>query len=66
MAKSRKFKSNTGSPIAIFVPNRPDPIAVPYYAPHYETEDPGEIDALQGSPEVVEVESKPQSKEDDK
>jgi hypothetical protein len=61
MAKAKKFKSNTGSPVAIFVPDRPDPIQVPYYAPHLETDDKAVIDALQGSPEVVEVKEKGKS-----
>lgn len=61
MAKPRTFKSNTGSPVVIY---RPDlgPLEVPYYAPHYETSDPVEIDALVSSPEVVEVQPRKASK----
>jgi hypothetical protein len=58
MAKIRKFKTNTGSPVTIFLPDGRPPILVPYYAPYLETDDPATIDALEGSPEVVEVEAK--------
>lgn len=53
MAKARTFKSNTGSPVRIFVFDLPEPIEVSHEG--YETSDEREIDALKGSPEVVEV-----------
>lgn len=57
---ARKFKSNTGSPVHVFFPDRPDPVQVPYYAPHLETDDPEVVKALEASPEVSEiVEAKP-------
>lgn len=58
MAQTKKFKSNTGSPVHIYRPDSPDVIEVPYYAPHYETSDKTEIAALKASPEVDEVKTK--------
>jgi hypothetical protein len=55
MAKSRKFKSETG--VSIYVPDRPDPIRVNAGEP-YETSDKAEIEALEGSSEVSEVKGK--------
>ena len=63
MAQPRKFKSDTG--VSIYVPDRPDPIRVNAGEP-YETENKSEIEALEGSSEVIEVKSKEQSKEAEK
>jgi hypothetical protein len=55
MAKTRTFKTDTG--VSIYVQDRPDPIRVNAGEP-YETADPREIEALEGSPEVSEVKSR--------
>lgn len=55
MAKSKKFKTDTG--VSIYVPGRPDPIRVNAGEP-YETADKAELDALEASSEVTEVQSK--------
>jgi len=52
MAKSKKFKSDTG--VSIYIPNRPDPIRVNAGEP-YETDDKQELEALSASSEVTEV-----------
>lgn len=54
MPKSSKFKSNTGSPVSVYLPTLPDPIRVPADEP-YVTADEAEIVALKGCPEVDEV-----------
>lgn len=59
---TRKFKSLTGSPIAVFLPNRPQPLAIPATPPFYGTEDTTEIMWLLGSPEAAEVEDEEQGK----
>jgi len=52
MAKSKKFKTDTG--VSIYVPGRPDPIRV-NAGETFETSDKQELEALSASSEVTEV-----------
>jgi hypothetical protein len=54
---SKKFKSNSGGHVRIYVDWRPEPIDVPADG-DYETSDKDELDALKASSEVSEVKSK--------
>lgn len=54
MPKARKFKASSGGHVSIYVPWRPTPIEI-LEGGTYETDDKAELEALKGSPEVVEV-----------
>lgn len=52
--KPRRFKTAGDTGISVYITGRPDPLRLEGTGT-YTTEDPAEIEALQGSPDVVEV-----------
>lgn len=52
--KPRRFKTAGDTGISVYITGRPVPLRLEATGT-YTTEDPAEIDALQGTPEVVEV-----------
>lgn len=54
MAKARKFKTHSGGHLSVYVPWQPAPIEI-MEGETIETADPLVIEALESSPEVVEV-----------
>jgi hypothetical protein len=52
--KARRFKTTGDTGISVYVTGRPDPLRLEATGT-YTTDDPAEIDALQGTPEVTEV-----------
>lgn len=58
---SKKFKSNLGGHVSIYVPWRPEPIEI-LEGETYETDDKQELEALKASSEVYEVKDSKSSK----
>ena len=52
--KPRRFKTAGDTGVTLFITGRPEPLHLAQSGT-YTTDDPQEIEALQGSPEVVEV-----------
>jgi hypothetical protein len=52
--KARRFKTAGDTGISVYVQGRPDPLRLEGSGT-YTTDDPQELEALQGSPDVVEV-----------
>jgi hypothetical protein len=62
MLTAKKFKARSGGHVSIYVPWRPTPIEI-MEGETVEHDDRATIRALQGSPEVVEVETKRESRD---
>jgi len=62
MGMAKKFKSNLGGHVSIYVPWRPEPIEI-LEGQAYETEDKQELQALKASSEVFEVKEESKKKD---